>query len=75
MEAEKVAVSESVAGKENSKITQISDHDSNTVITQSEFSAYQPGEYKVIRRNGKVTAFNPSKIAVALTKAFLNVEG
>lgn len=31
--------------------------------------------YKVIRRNGKVTDFNSSKIAVALTKAFLAVEG
>ena len=31
--------------------------------------------YKVIRRNGKVTEFNSSKIAVALTKAFLAVEG
>jgi ribonucleoside-diphosphate reductase alpha chain len=32
-------------------------------------------EYRVIRRNGSVTAFDPSKIAVALTKAFLAVEG
>ena len=29
----------------------------------------------VIRRNGKVTGFDASKIAVALTKAFLAVEG
>jgi ribonucleoside-diphosphate reductase alpha chain len=29
----------------------------------------------VIRRNGAVTPFDPSKIAVALTKAFLAVEG
>lgn len=34
----------------------------------------EPG-YKVIRRNGGVTPFDPSKIAVALTKAFLAVEG
>jgi len=33
------------------------------------------GQYKVIRRNGKVTAFDPSKIKVALAKAFLAVEG
>jgi ribonucleoside-diphosphate reductase alpha chain len=32
-------------------------------------------EFRVIRRNGSVTAFDPSKIAVALTKAFLAVEG
>jgi ribonucleoside-diphosphate reductase alpha chain len=33
-----------------------------------------PG-YQVIRRNGGVTPFDASKIAVALTKAFLAVEG
>ncbi len=31
--------------------------------------------YKVVRRNGKVTPFDRSKIEVALTKAFLGVEG
>lgn len=35
----------------------------------------QFGLYKVLRRNGNVVEFNPSKIAVALTKAFLAVEG
>jgi len=33
------------------------------------------GGLQVIRRNGKVTAFDPNKIAVAMTKAFLAVEG
>ncbi|HTP46835.1 MAG TPA: ribonucleoside-diphosphate reductase subunit alpha [Casimicrobiaceae bacterium] len=32
-------------------------------------------QYKVIRRNGAVVAFEPSKIAIALTKAFLAVNG
>jgi len=32
-------------------------------------------QYRVIRRNGKVTYFDPSKISIALTKAFLAVEG
>ena len=32
-------------------------------------------EYKVIRRNGAVVGFEPSKISVAVTKAFLAVEG
>ncbi|MEX2515331.1 MAG: ribonucleoside-diphosphate reductase subunit alpha [Gammaproteobacteria bacterium] len=36
---------------------------------------HQPGQYKVIRRNGKVTGFDPTKISVAMTKAFLEVEG
>ena len=32
-------------------------------------------QYQVIRRNGQVTDFDSSKIAVAITKAFLAVEG
>jgi ribonucleoside-diphosphate reductase alpha chain len=32
-------------------------------------------DYKLIRRNGAVVAFEPSKIAVALTKAFIAVRG
>ena len=32
-------------------------------------------DYKVIRRNGAVVAFEPSKIAVAMTKAFIAVRG
>ncbi len=34
-----------------------------------------PGQFQVIRRNGKITPFDSSKISVALTKAFLAVEG
>ncbi len=41
----------------------------------SELMVHQPGEYRVIRRNGKVTTFDGSKISVAVTKAFLEVEG
>ncbi|MEE9354068.1 MAG: ribonucleoside-diphosphate reductase subunit alpha [Methylococcaceae bacterium] len=40
-----------------------------------EIEAFAPGELKVIRRNGKVTRFDDSKISVAITKAFLAVEG
>ena len=36
-------------------------------------SAY--AQYKVIRRNGAVVGFEPGKISVAVTKAFLAVEG
>ena len=42
--------------------------------TASSSVAASPG-YQVIRRNGAVTPFDASKIAVALTKAFLAVEG
>ena len=34
-----------------------------------------PDRYRVIRRNGKVTGFDREKIKVAVTKAFLAVEG
>ncbi|HHZ88253.1 MAG TPA: ribonucleoside-diphosphate reductase subunit alpha, partial [Chromatiales bacterium] len=40
-----------------------------------EMAAVAPGEIHVIRRNGKVTGFDTSKISVAITKAFLAVEG
>nr|WP_229414202.1 ribonucleoside-diphosphate reductase subunit alpha [Massilia arenosa] len=33
------------------------------------------GDYRIIRRNGAVVGFEPSKIAVAMTKAFLAVHG
>ena len=41
----------------------------------SEVTATAPGTIKVIRRNGKVTGFDASKINIAMTKAFLAVEG
>ncbi len=41
----------------------------------AEIQASTPGEMRIIRRNGKVTAFDGNKIAVAMTKAFLAVEG
>ena len=48
----------------------------NTEITNaSSIAATAPGQFRVIRRNGKVTAYSREKIAVAMTKAFLAVEG
>ena len=41
----------------------------------ADIAATQPGEYRVIRRNSKVTRFDAEKIKVAVTKAFLAVEG
>jgi ribonucleoside-diphosphate reductase alpha chain len=40
-----------------------------------EIIATQPGQIRVIRRNGQVTPYDDTKIAVAMTKAFLAVEG
>ena len=38
-------------------------------------AAAQSGAYRILRRNGAVVAFEPSKIAIAVTKAFLAVNG
>ncbi|MFN7085913.1 MAG: ribonucleoside-diphosphate reductase subunit alpha [Burkholderiales bacterium] len=42
-----------------------------------ESSAQEPfySQYKVIRRNGAVVGFEPSKITIAMTKAFIAVNG
>ena len=61
--------------------------DSDTQATSAQQSVSAPAHaasettnqtdhsYQVIRRNGKLTPFDPSKISVAMTKAFLAVEG
>ncbi len=51
------------------------DGSSGAPTTAVELGAHQPGRVQVIRRNGKVTHFDPNKIRVAMTKAFLAVEG
>ena len=38
-------------------------------------AATAPGQLRVIKRNGTVVPFEGSKISVAITKAFLAVEG
>ena len=45
----------------------------NTGNTDSAESRYM--DYKIIRRNGAVASFAPQKIAVAVTKAFIAVNG
>ncbi len=54
--------SPSVAGANVAKVSAV-----------SQSSAYP--EYRIIRRNGAVVGFNPGKISVAMTKAFLAIEG
>ena len=44
-------------------------------VSTAELAATAPGGLKVIRRNGKLTGFDASKITIAVTKAFLAVEG
>ncbi len=44
-------------------------------VPSSSFSSNQFDQYKVIRRNGSVVIFEPAKISIALTKAFIAVNG
>lgn len=41
----------------------------------SDIAATAPGELKTIKRNGKIVTYDDNKIKVAITKAFLAVEG
>ncbi len=46
-----------------------------TAAKSTEAASSQLSLYKVVRRNGSVVEFEPTKIQVAMTKAFLAVEG
>jgi len=46
-----------------------------TGATQQDLSATAPGQLRVIKRNGTVVPYTDDKITVAITKAFLAVEG
>jgi ribonucleoside-diphosphate reductase alpha chain len=45
------------------------------ISSVNEARAASFSEYRIIRRNGSVAAFEPAKIAIALTKAFIAVNG
>lgn len=46
-----------------------------TATANSELQSTAPGQIRVIKRNGKVVPYTDDKISVAITKAFLAVEG
>ena len=48
---------------------------SETPAVSGSIAATAPGQLRVIKRNGTVVPFEESKISVAITKAFLAVEG
>ncbi|KAA1188537.1 ribonucleoside-diphosphate reductase subunit alpha [Pseudohalioglobus sediminis] len=50
-------------------------HGQATGAVSGGIAATAPGQLRVIKRNGTVVAFEESKISVAITKAFLAVEG
>lgn len=57
-------------GNTTPSTSQASTSSSNTPV-----SATAPGQLRVIKRNGAVVNYDASKIAVAITKAYLAVEG
>src|SRR5262245_38460342 len=58
--------------QENSAATQAP----GVAIPESSSGGRSPyADYKIIRRNGAVVGFEPGKISVAMTKAFLAVNG
>ena len=69
MEAEGTGNKDSVF---SAKVADIVDNNDNH---KSDYLTTQLSQYHVIRRNGKVTTFDLGKISVAMTKAFINVEG
>jgi ribonucleoside-diphosphate reductase alpha chain len=54
----------------SSALSEYKPEDTDARESQSRYA-----QYKIIRRNGAVVGFEPAKIAVALTKAFLAVNG
>ena len=48
---------------------------SSSTVPSANISATAPGQIRVIKRNGTVVPYDDSKITVAITKAFLAVEG
>jgi ribonucleoside-diphosphate reductase alpha chain len=56
--------------------TQIHQSQASTIhITDMDLLAAEPGQLRVIRRNGELAAYDASRIEVAIKKAFLAVEG
>lgn len=59
----------------------VTDHMNRPAVAEREFSSALPAQdtrysqYKIIRRNGSVAAFEPAKISIAMTKAFIAVNG
>lgn len=57
------------------------DHMNHSAVAGHEPSSALPAQdtrysqYKIIRRNGSVVAFEPAKISIAMTKAFIAVNG
>jgi len=58
------------AGTNFSKPVSVHEAESTPAVASAPFD-----QYKVIRRNGSVVSFEPAKISIAMTKAFIAVNG
>ena len=63
------------AQKDKEKVGQAKPASTSTIQTPTTADNVIPGQLRVIRRNSSVTAYDDNKIKVAMTKAFLAVEG
>ena len=61
--------------KEELQNNSLSGINENQIMPDASSLSPIPGKYRVMRRNGKVTSFDLDKISLAMTKAFLSVEG
>jgi ribonucleoside-diphosphate reductase alpha chain len=57
---------------DNTNRPAVSAHDFSSALSSRES---QYSQYKIIRRNGSVAGFEPNKISIAMTKAFIAVNG
>ncbi|MBP7780080.1 MAG: ribonucleoside-diphosphate reductase subunit alpha [Burkholderiaceae bacterium] len=68
-----------IAPNTTTPVSSVNVHSSATTATFTDRVAPSMGEplshYQIIRRNGAVVAFEPSKVAIAMMKAFLAVHG
>lgn len=55
--------------------TNLNTFSENMIFSDQHHQDSRYSHYKIIRRNGAVVAFEPSKISVAMTKAFIAVDG
>ena len=62
---------EATVNKTNDQVKNTPTQNSDTI----DMTVMAPGQIRVIKRNGTVVAYDESKISVAITKAFLAVEG
>jgi ribonucleoside-diphosphate reductase alpha chain len=68
-----VHTNQEISVKSNNDYVGVPSNAGNTPSSMS--TATTIADYKIIRRNGAVVGFEPSKISIAVTKAFLAVNG